>query len=102
MIDAASAPTSTVLLKTGIGEAYLGSAGRYLGETRWGLSAHAGRRKQCPDGVGNRDRFAAGPIDINVHPVPERGDRLRLVGGAFPGGPEHAEPIGDAAEIGRA
>src|SRR5882757_543425 len=76
MIDSAEAATSTVLLTSGIGRAY-----RLL---------HARLFQQRADGGGNRHGPAAGAIDVHVHPMTDRGDR---VGGLL----EDRQPIGDAA-----
>src|SRR5262245_65567544 len=63
MIASAGAATSTVLLTSGIGRAY-----RLL---------HARLFQQLADGVGNRHGSATGAVDLHVHPVPDRGDRVR-------------------------
>src|SRR5215212_3172228 len=76
MIASAEAETSTVLLTSGIGRAY-----RLL---------HARLFQQRADRVRYGHGPAAGPVDVNMHPVADRGDG---VGGLF----EDRQPIGDAA-----
>src|SRR6185312_5482178 len=76
MIDSAEAATSTVLLTSGIGRAY-----RLL---------HTRLFQKRSDGVRNGHRLAGGAVDVHVHPVADRSNRI---GGLL----EDRQPIGDAA-----
>src|SRR5258705_3771193 len=75
MTDSAEAATSTVLLTSGIGRAY-----RLL---------HARLFQQRADGVGDGHGATARPVDVDMHPMADGGDRsVRR---------EDAKPVGDAA-----
>src|SRR5258705_6417115 len=80
MIDSAEAATSTVLLTSGIGRAYRRPAHRLR---------HARLFQQRADVVGDGHGATARPVDVDMHPVADGGDRsVRR---------EDAKPVGDAA-----